>query len=196
MQGALTMAGNTGMCVAAAELAASGGGGSGGKEGEGGEGGEAATAAGAWYNFDVEGFAPLWVEDKDATFSGKIALLSLTVAALIRAASLAVGPHFCDPGVGYNVAEVTEVSAAAVGAAGEWVGARGAVAGVMVAVPLALNIAKWGYRQSSIVESSSSSPAVAIQAGDSGPESESSKMMDTAGIERGKKAVATAPRTR
>ena len=189
-QGALTMAGNAGMCAAAAQLSsssaspslsveaaaiatttppvsmnasttttttttsaagvASGIGAAGAVGAVGGVGGAtgAATAAGAWYNFDVEGFAPLWAEDDDAAFSTKIALLSLTVAAVVRAASLAAGPHFCDPGVGYNL-DVAEAAAGA-GAAGEWVWARGWIARVMVAVPLALNVAKWGYRQESV----------------------------------------------
>ena len=128
----------------------------------------AQAAAGAGYNFDVEGFAPLWAEDDDAAFSTKIALLSLTVAAVVRAGSLAAGPFFCDPGMGFNVvdggvdgaaagaaavgvvAAAAAVDGAAAGAAGEWVWARGWIAGVMVAVPGALNVAKWGYRQSTV----------------------------------------------
>ena len=250
MQGALTMAGNTGMCIAAAELASSSSSAAAAPESSlsdassGGGGGiivvgttssemddetssevtSGATAAGAWYNFDVEGFAPLWVEDDDAAFSGKIALLSLTVAAMVRAASLAAGPHFCDPDVGYNLLaeEVAEVAEAAVGVtasaamgmagasgggggAGEWVSARGGLAGVMVAVPLALNIAKWGYRQNSLQNRSESGFTESESESELESESESglglglgsSTMTDTGGIsEREKTAVGTAARTR
>ena len=125
-----------------------------------------AAAAGAWYNFDVEGFAPLWSEDGDAAFSTKIAGLSLAVAAVVRACSLAAGPHFADPGVydlnlnglgptgegGVDAAVAAAAASLTVaadvdGGAGEWVEWRGWLAGVMVTVPLGLNVCKWGVRQ-------------------------------------------------
>ena len=158
LQGALTFAGNSGMCVAAAQLAAPAdaaaadaevdaevaeagptwpaglrgrgvwawtgagavatskpGAGGAGAAGTGATSGSGAGAAGGWYNFDVEGFAPLWARDGDAVFAAKIAALSLGVAAAVRAASLAAGPYFTD---------VSSVG----GGGGQWGWARGGVA--------------------------------------------------------------------
>ena len=132
-QGALTMAGNAGMCYAAGRIAEAD------RESDRGDAstgrGDASTparenGAGGWYEFDVEGFAPMWSEDDDATFAAKIAALSLAVAAVVRAASLSAGPAFGD--------------------GGEAAWARGWVAAAMVSVPFALNVAKWRFRQAGV----------------------------------------------
>jgi hypothetical protein len=78
-------------------------------------------------DFDVENFATLWAGDGDATFATKIALLSLTVAAVVRGASLGFGPSFAD--------------------GGEWESARGWVAGAFVVAPFAWNVLKWRRRE-------------------------------------------------
>jgi hypothetical protein len=77
-------------------------------------------------DFDVENFAELWRRDGDALFASKIALLSLIVAAIVRAASLASGPYTGD------------------GGDLQW--ARGWVAFAFVTVPFLLNAQKWKRR--------------------------------------------------
>ena len=131
-QGALTMAGNAGMCYAAGRIADADR-----NTEETSDRGDASSptdarenAAGAWYEFDVEGFAPMWSEDDDGTFAAKIAALSLAVATVVRAASLSAGPAFGD--------------------GGEAAWARGWVAAAMVSVPFALNVAKWRFRQAGV----------------------------------------------
>ena len=131
-QGALTMAGNAGMCYAAGRIADVDR-----NTEEASDRGDASSstdarenAAGAWYEFDVEGFAPMWSEDDDGTFAAKIAALSLAVATVVRAASLSAGPAFGD--------------------GGEAAWARGWVAAAMVSVPFALNVAKWRFRQAGV----------------------------------------------
>ena len=166
-QGALTFAGNAGMCVAAGTIiegdaerareeatvraggiAAGAAFASAGGEPErettrggaafsgrassavspGDAGGDSRVNLATYFaDFDVENFATLWASDGDATFATKIALLSLTLAAVVRGASLGAGPYFAD--------------------GGELQSARGWVAGVLVVAPFLLNVLKWRRRE-------------------------------------------------
>ncbi len=138
-QGAFTMMGNIGMCVAAGELSND----------------EASTtmsttsssrevdagklavegavivdeAESSWWDFDVENFGTkLWAEDDDGVFITKVALLSLAVASGVRGMSLSLSPAF-DP---------TD---------GAWREYTNVVAFTMVALPLTLNVEKWKNRE-------------------------------------------------
>ena len=132
-QGAFTMMGNVGMCVAAGELA------------KGHTTSDEATrdvrlaseptcvvmdeTESSWWDFDVENFGTkLWAEDDDGVFITKVAILSLAVASGVRGLSLALSPAF-DADVG-PLRDYTNV-----------------VAFLMVAAPLALNIEKWKNRE-------------------------------------------------
>ena len=132
-QGAFTMMGNVGMCVAAGELAK-------GNSTSGEAARDARLASeptcvvvdeteSSWWDFDVENFGTkLWAEDDDGVFITKVAILSLAVASGVRGLSLALSPAF-DADVG-PLRDYTNV-----------------VAFLMVAAPLALNIEKWKNRE-------------------------------------------------
>ena len=144
-QGALTFAGNSGMCYAAGEIIEEDGKMREVQEtGAVGAMGTVPSASSDTHDdtrgdsrinlsayiadFDVENFASLWRRDGDAFFASKIALLSLTVAAVVRAASLVSGPFTGD--------------------GGELQFARGWIAGAFVMVPFLLNVQKWKRRES------------------------------------------------
>jgi len=134
-QGAFTMMGNIGMCVAAGELARDDATStSTSREVEAGklavEGGVIVDEAeSSWWDFDVENFGTkLWAEDDDGVFIIKVALLSLAVASGVRGMSLSLSPAF-DPTDG-AWHEYTNVAAFA-----------------MVALPLTLNVEKWKNRE-------------------------------------------------
>jgi len=137
-QGAFTMMGNVGMCVAAGELA--------GDSRERNDDDERLAALLAtssqsideividegetsWWDFDVENFGTkLWAKDNDGLFITKVAVLSLAVASGVRGLSLYSSPLF-DPNDG-ALRDYTN-----------------AVAFAMVATPLALNVDKWQNRE-------------------------------------------------
>jgi hypothetical protein len=132
-QGAFTMMGNVGMCVAAGELAKTD------STYDDVTRGARSTSEPAcvvvdetessWWDFDVENFGTkLWAEDEDGVFITKVAVLSLAVASGVRGLSLALSPAF-DADVG-PLRDSTNV-----------------VAFLMVAAPLALNIEKWKNRE-------------------------------------------------
>ena len=135
-QGAFTMLGNVGMCVAAGELAK-----------EDSTSGVRDTAVNdeqrrtteqcvvfddldpSWWDFDVENFGTkLWAGDSDGVFITKVALLSLAVASGVRGLSLSLAPEF-DP------------------VDGAWRDYTNILSFLMVATPLALNIEKWKSRE-------------------------------------------------
>ena len=137
-QGAFTMMGNVGMCVAAGELA-----GVGRERNEDDDRLAALLATSSqsidelvvdegetsWWDFDVENFGTkLWAEDNDGIFITKVALLSLAVASGVRGLSLYLSPWF-DPTEG-ALRDYTNI-----------------VAFAMVATPLALNVEKWQNRE-------------------------------------------------
>ena len=137
-QGAFTMMGNVGMCVAAGELA-----GVGRERNEDDDRLAALLATSSqsidelvvdegetsWWDFDVENFGTkLWAEDNDGIFITKVALLSLAVASGVRGLSLYLSPWF-DPTDG-ALRDYTNI-----------------VAFAMVATPLALNVEKWQNRE-------------------------------------------------
>ena len=137
-QGAFTMMGNVGMCVAAGELAqnsaretpvtepAS-------QSAVDSQGVVLDESESSWWDFDVENFGTkLWAEDDDGVFITKVALLSLAVAAGVRGLSLYLSPQF-DP------------------VDGSWKDYTNIIAFSMVSTPLVLNIEKWRRREQLVI---------------------------------------------
>jgi hypothetical protein len=139
-QGAFTMMGNVGMCVAAGELAQNSA-----REtpvtelasrsavDSTNKGVVLDESESSWWDFDVENFGTkLWAEDNDGVFITKVALLSLAVAAGVRGLSLYLSPQF-DP------------------VDGPWRDYTNIIAFSMVSTPLVLNIEKWRRREQLVI---------------------------------------------
>lgn len=171
-QGAFTMMGNIGMCVAAGELARDDAT-STSREVEAGklavEGGVIVDEAeSSWWDFDVENFGTkLWAEDDDGVFITKVALLSLAVASGVRGMSLSLSPAF-DPTDG-AWREYTNVAAFA-----------------MVALPLTLNVEKWKNRERVVLARNALSAVYAsvVEETSVRTSDESTKRMERASVAR------------